>query len=219
VSDVRSFRPDPAQRARLEEVRDNLIVRIAEANAKAGSARSKGGRSTCLAPQSADASSRPAARLLDQDETAWPQAPRTVYAPSMRTVFIFPSGEMAAATATLDRLFDGQAGDWTDGKLYINLENERDGLLFTDWEPDDVRRLEAALGSRPSWAVQVDISGRIDGTAEIRDLVSCLLQDGGVAVDDYSDHCWTLCEIETDLKVDGLGFFDFRTHYLRTRVQ
>ncbi|MFD9258899.1 hypothetical protein [Streptomyces sp. NPDC059538] len=133
----------------------------------------------------------------------------------MRTVFIFPGGEMAATTATLDRLFDGQTGYWTDSKLYINLENERDGQLFADWEPDDVRRLEAALGSRPSWALQVDISGRIDGTAEIRNLASCLLQEGGVAVDDYSDHCWTLHEIESALQVDGLGFFDFRAYHDR----
>ncbi|WP_194927230.1 hypothetical protein [Catenulispora pinisilvae] len=39
------------------------------------------------------------------------------------------------------------------------------------------------------------------------------LKTGGVAVDDYSDQCWTLQEIESDLKVDGLGFFDFRGHY------
>ncbi|WP_326783459.1 hypothetical protein [Streptomyces sp. NBC_00151] len=133
----------------------------------------------------------------------------------MRTVFIFPGGEMAATTTTLDRLFDGQAGYWTDSKLYINLENERDGQLFADWEPDDVRRLEASLGSRPSWALQVDISGRIDGAAEIRNLASCLLQEGGVAVDDYSDRCWTLHEIESALQVDGLGFFDFRTYHDR----
>jgi len=38
---------------------------------------------------------------------------------------------------------------------------------------------------------------------------------GGVAVDDYSDHCWTLHEIESALQVDGLGFFDFRTYHDR----
>ncbi|WP_370368558.1 hypothetical protein [Catenulispora sp. GP43] len=137
----------------------------------------------------------------------------------MRTVFVFPSGEMATTVATLDDLFDGQAGFWTDGQLYINLEDTRDGQLFSDWEPDDVRLLEAALGSRPFWALQVDISGRIDGTAEIRGLVSCLLQRGGVAVDDYSGHCWTLREIENELRVDELGFFDFRTYHDRTRDQ
>ncbi|MFF4082583.1 hypothetical protein ACFYZN_24680 [Streptomyces sp. NPDC001777] len=31
VSDVHSPRPDPAQRARIEEIRDNLVARIAEA--------------------------------------------------------------------------------------------------------------------------------------------------------------------------------------------
>jgi hypothetical protein len=31
VSDAHSFRPDPTQRARLADIRDNLIARIAEA--------------------------------------------------------------------------------------------------------------------------------------------------------------------------------------------
>lgn len=53
----------------------------------------------------------------------------------MRTVFIFPGGERAATTATLDRLCDGQAGYWTASKLYINLENERGASCWPAGNP------------------------------------------------------------------------------------
>ncbi|MEV4431068.1 hypothetical protein ACN9M0_00965 [Streptomyces sp. R-07] len=137
----------------------------------------------------------------------------------MRTVFVFPAGESTATAARLDRLMRGQDGYWTDGKLYIDLEDEQDGLLFTDWEPEDIRLVDSALGHHPTWALQVDVSGRIDGTAEIRSFLSHILEAGGVAIDDYSEHCWTLEEINTECKVDGLGFFDFRTHYERYSQQ
>jgi hypothetical protein len=42
--------PDPAQRQRIVEIRDNLIARIAEPNAKAGSAKSKDSESAWPAP-------------------------------------------------------------------------------------------------------------------------------------------------------------------------
>jgi hypothetical protein len=51
------------------------------------------------------------------------------------------------------------------------------------------------------------------GAAPFREFLAHVLRDGGVAVDDYSDHCWTLQEIGSGEKFDGLGFFDFRTHY------
>lgn len=137
----------------------------------------------------------------------------------MRSVFVFPNGEMAATIAILDRLLPGEAGHWSDGKLFIDLEQEQTGPLFTDWEPEAVRRLDEALGQHPTWALQIGVSGRIDGSTEVRDLLSHLLRAGGVAVDDYSDHCWTLQEVQHELKVDGLGFFDFLGHYARSREQ
>jgi hypothetical protein len=87
------------------------------------------------------------------------------------------------------------------------------GHLFADWEPDDVAVLEAVVGHRPTWAVQVDISGRIDGTAEVHQLVALLLERGGVAIDDYSGHPWTLQEIESGAVIDGLRFFDFLAYH------
>lgn len=134
----------------------------------------------------------------------------------MRTVFVFPPDTLAVTTALLDATMPGADGFWTDEKLQVELDSEDRRLgLFSDWEPGDVHRVEEALGYHPTWALQVNVSGRIDGTDEIRTFAAQFLKTGGVAVDDYSNHCWTLQEIESDLKIDGLGFFDFRGHYYK----
>lgn len=132
----------------------------------------------------------------------------------MRTVFVFPPDTLAVTTALLDAAMPGRDGSWHDGKLHVELDSEDQEFgLFSDWEPEEVRRVEAALGHHPTWALAVNVSGRVDGTEEIRAFAARFLETGGVAVDDYSDHCWTLREIESGLKIDGLGFFDFQGHY------
>jgi len=134
----------------------------------------------------------------------------------MRMVFVFPPTTLAATTALLDATMPGGDEYWHDGQLQVEVDREDRSLgLFSDWEPEDVHRVEEALGYHPTWALQVIVSGRIDGTDEIRAFAAQLLKNGGVAVDDYSDHCWTLEEIESDLKIDGLSFFDFRAHYAK----
>lgn len=127
----------------------------------------------------------------------------------VRSVFVFPAGERAETVASLDRHLPEQRDPWTvDGNLYIEIDDEQAGYLFSDWDPDDVAVLEAAVGHRPRWAVQIDISGRIDGTAEVHQLVELLLEHGGVAIDDYSAHPWTLQEIKSGAVNDGLRFFE-----------
>ncbi|MFJ4834514.1 hypothetical protein ACIP79_32090 [Streptomyces sp. NPDC088747] len=131
----------------------------------------------------------------------------------MRSVFAFPAGERAETVASLDRHLPAQRDPWTvEGNLYIEIDDEQTGYLFSDWDSDDVAALEAAVGHRPTWAVQIDISGRIDGTREVHRLVELLLENGGVATDDYSAHPWTLQEIKSGALNGGLGFFDFRAH-------
>jgi hypothetical protein len=51
----------------------------------------------------------------------------------------------------------------------------------------------------------------------VRSFVLELLADGGVALDDYSDHCWTATQIAEDRRVDGLKFFDYRTSFEHSR--
>ncbi|MGW0971220.1 hypothetical protein [Streptomyces sp. NPDC002516] len=132
----------------------------------------------------------------------------------MRTVFVFPPGERAETVAVLDRHLSKQRHSWSlDGNLYIDVDDEQTGYLFSDWDPEDVAILEAAIGYHPTWAVQIDISGRIDGTAEVHQVVALLLEHGGVATDGYTARPWTLPEILSGTVIDGLRFFGFRGHY------
>ncbi|GAA1829425.1 hypothetical protein GCM10009682_55430 [Luedemannella flava] len=134
----------------------------------------------------------------------------------MRSVFVFPTGERADTIALLDRHLLRQPGRWLlADRLYIEIDDEQTGYLFADLDRNDMALLEAALGHRPTWAVVVDISGRIDGTAEVRWLVALLLARGGVVLDDYSAHPWTPREIESGAVIDGLRFFDFRASHER----
>ncbi|MEU9153587.1 hypothetical protein AB0D59_24245 [Streptomyces sp. NPDC048417] len=109
-----------------------------------------------------------------------------------------------------------QRDPWTaEGNLYIYVEadDEQAGHLFSGWGPDDLAALEAAVGRCPTWAVQLDVSGRIDGTAEVHQLVELLLEHGGVATDDCSAHPWTLQEIKSGAVNDALRFFGFRAYH------
>ncbi|SHJ35420.1 hypothetical protein SAMN05421803_105217 [Nocardiopsis flavescens] len=131
----------------------------------------------------------------------------------MRTVFVFPAAGLDETVGTLDRHLPGRRLPWVmEGCLYIELEVEGTDHLFTDWEPGAVAALDAALGYHPSWGLQVDVSGRVDGTAEVHRMAALLLRGGGVAVDDYSDHPWTPREIADGAVVGGLRFFDFRAN-------
>lgn len=130
----------------------------------------------------------------------------------MRSVFVFPSRGRAETADVLDRHLAGGRESWVlvrpDDRvdLYVHIDDVGSGCLFCDWDPDDVAALEASLGHRPTWAVQVDLSRRIDGVEEVRQLAALLLDAGGVAVDDHSVHPWTLREIESGTVVDGLRF-------------
>lgn len=138
----------------------------------------------------------------------------------MRSVFVFPAGERAETVASLDRHLPQQRDPWNlGGNLYIEIDDEQTGCLFSDWDSDDVAVLEATIGHHPTWAVQIDISGRIDGTSEVHQLVALLLEHGGVATDDYSAHPWPLQEIKSGAVNDGLRFYDFRAYHELNREQ
>ena len=86
--------------------------------------------------------------------------------------------------------------------FYENYERE--------FEPNELRPLQAALGKMPDVIVIANISGRTPGDAEVRQFVECLLGTFcGVAHDGYSDHCWTLVEIRSVATVQGHPFFDY----------
>lgn len=112
----------------------------------------------------------------------------------------------------------GRSNPWVmNGVLYIEVGDEGNGTLYVDWEPSALAVLDAAVGHRPPWAVQIDISGRVEGTADVRQLLELLLASGGVAFDDYTNHAWSLPEIANGSTFDGLGFFDFENYRDRRR--
>ncbi|MEV4283127.1 hypothetical protein [Actinoplanes xinjiangensis] len=135
----------------------------------------------------------------------------------MRTVFAFPAGSREETIALLTIALPQQSNPWVmNGALYIDIEDEGNGTLYVDWETEELAALDAAVGHRPSWAVQIDISGRVDGTTELHQLLTRLLAHGGVAFDDYTVHAWSLQEIANGSTVDGMRFFDFSKHHDRT---
>jgi hypothetical protein len=136
----------------------------------------------------------------------------------VRSILYFPVGERDEIAAFLDRTLPEQRDPWLfAGNVYLGIVDEETEYNLSGEEPDFLSMLDAALGYRPTWAVGADVSGRIDGTEEVRQLAALLLQHGGVAVDDYSAHAWTLAEIESDAEFDGLRFFDFLGYYRRPR--
>jgi hypothetical protein len=125
----------------------------------------------------------------------------------VRTVYVFPDEEQGAVRALLDTRSPAQNAPWyIDDCLYVRLEAEPDEL-YVDWEVDDVRSLVSGLGRLPTWAIVIDVSGRVLARDEVRNLVMQILSAGGVAMDDYSDHPWTFAEIVADSTVDRRSFF------------
>ncbi|MBC6449230.1 hypothetical protein [Actinokineospora xionganensis] len=129
----------------------------------------------------------------------------------MRSVSVFPRLDQADIVAMLDALSPHQNDPWlVDDVLYVDLDFEYDGFLYRDWEPEAIEHLAAAIGHRPAWAVDIQVSGRVDGTEQLGRLVLTLLDAGGAAMDDYSDHAWRASDIRSDARFEGLSFFDFR---------
>lgn len=118
--------------------------------------------------------------------------------------FVFPAVSRADVLRLLGALGETQPDQWVGpGSVFLWLvEEHRD--LYLDWEPEMVAELERAVGERPAWAVQVNyrLSRRQEAVAAIR----TLLGRGGVAVDDFVGHVWTVQEVETDSVVRGGRF-------------
>ena len=59
-------------------------------------------------------------------------------------------------------------------------------------------------------SVAADVSGRHGGDEEVHLFVCALFGAfSGVAQDDYSEHFWSLEEIQQNTTVQGLRFFDY----------
>jgi hypothetical protein len=118
----------------------------------------------------------------------------------MRSVFIFTrSAGSDEISDFLDAVAFRRGDQWLvdsldDPFLYIALEDK-----FEDFEPDDLQSLAAHLGEIPKVFVVVDVSGRIEGYAEVVAFVESFLgRFDGVVQDDHSSRAWTLDQIAED---------------------
>jgi len=94
--------------------------------------------------------------------------------------------------------------------LYLSFYDD----LWAEAEPADLESLTVSLGMMPTVSVMADVSGRVPGDVEVREFAAFMLSEfRGVAWDDYTCHCWTLSEIQSDAKADGHTFFDYDGWY------
>ena len=116
--------------------------------------------------------------------------------------------------ALLDGLGQRSGNEWFgiwDRALEISVQSyesmaELHTAIATDgWTSFELDRLwNVANELHPYW-VDVRVSGRIDGQAEMRRMVDLLLAGGGYAFHDHSDHLWNLAQIREGLP-DGQVF-------------
>jgi hypothetical protein len=116
----------------------------------------------------------------------------------------------------------GGTGHWWSYRWYYPSQQQPVLCIaagdYSNYDADELRELEAVVGAKPTFQVSIDVSGTADGTKELRELCETLLfRFDGRAFDDYSEHPWTLGEIKSGAKVDGLGFFDFNAYHQRSK--
>ena len=114
-------------------------------------------------------------------------------------------------------------GDKGDARLYIWLYRTQDVADNNDLgEPNEVQRLIDAFDGLPSLMVSVQVSGRHEGTAEVKQFLNLILNRfTGLAEDEYVPALWTLEEInagvkketevrQTTLKLPFFAYKDYR---------
>jgi hypothetical protein len=91
-----------------------------------------------------------------------------------------------------------------DPALYIDVLNDPEN----DMEPGHWLAAVAALGRSPSLCLIAHLSGRHFGSQEPnRFAIHLLTRFPGIALDDYSDLCWTKSDLIEDRILSGRRFF------------
>lgn len=132
----------------------------------------------------------------------------------MRTVLVHLSGCTDAQLASaLSEMYPGRKEPWLhmaddDPCLYIRILQADEA---ESWFPEELAPALRHFGGVVPLTVVADVSGRHDGTTQVRQLAVALLSRfKGIAEDEYSDRLWSLDEIQRDACVDGHRFFDFK---------
>lgn len=129
---------------------------------------------------------------------------------SMRSIFVY---FRRASRAEVARFLDAcpvarEPEYWMFGEtLYVSFYDDAE----SEFAPEALDALRFHMGRHDIVAVVAHVSGRIDGLAEVTAFCRTLLSHfEGVAMDDYSEHPWTLDEILSGHRHDGHAFFDYR---------
>ncbi|MEN3356489.1 MAG: hypothetical protein V7637_471 [Mycobacteriales bacterium] len=127
----------------------------------------------------------------------------------MRSVFAFPVRPQGEIQALLDQagqrseIVPGRVEWIIDNVLWIRVRADVEGL-YADWDSDAIVALTTAVGSRPSYAVIADVSGRVAGHPEVACFLHVVIGSGGHAMDDYSEDVWTYEQITAGVRAtDG----------------
>ena len=103
----------------------------------------------------------------------------------------------------------------SDPVLYVGFYDH----LLVEAEPASLESIQASLGTMPHVSLVVDVSGRVPGDVELREVAALILTAfEGVAQDDYTSHCWTLAEIQKGMTKCGHPFFDYDGWYRESHV-
>jgi hypothetical protein len=131
----------------------------------------------------------------------------------MRAVIVHLKDASEAEVARLlsQNYVQQEGGPWlckTAGNVCLYIQFYYDVRIEEGSE--GFERLVRDLGFTPAVSVIANVSGRHPGDEEVRSLVSTILQRyEGRAVDEFSDHCWTLQEVISGQLVQGHSFFDY----------
>lgn len=140
---------------------------------------------------------------------------------AMRSVSVhFCNAGRAEVAGLLSRLYKGPAPSDERGNWVCEQHGDGDPVLYIDiYQNEDLRSecgdeaYEAIVSSfrgHPTTSVWVNVSGRHDGTPEVLTCVTSLLRAlSGVALDGYTDHAWTLDELQAGARVKEHPFFDY----------
>jgi hypothetical protein len=130
----------------------------------------------------------------------------------MRSVVVFlRDTNEDAVKAYLDAAYPQQREPWImfiggDACLYIDLYH--DGPR--EHEPEQWTDIVRRFGGAPVVAAIAHVSGRHRGDEEALAFVTALLtRFSGAALDEYTDHLWSLTELRERRRVGGHSFFDY----------
>lgn len=108
----------------------------------------------------------------------------------------------------LDSLYVSSLGEWClldDRSVLLHIQFYDDAIVET--EPEELADIYKRFGGEPAVWVGVDISSRVEIENEVTTFLKGILtRFDGAALDDWSDHLWTLEEILAGQRVEGRRF-------------